>query len=163
MFRRGGRKPLSSSVPDVNIQKPRLPTGGNVRSPNAPDLVTPSKPRTPKDPTVKPNKPPSVDPQPVKPPSMLDRAGGALGGLASGAGMIGAGALAGGALGGGGLGGLLGAGVQTAGNVLIADKAIDAVKDVINNITDSVTENPMNLAVVVGVLGVVLFGIPKFK
>lgn len=161
MFRRGSRKPLSSSVPDVNIQKPRLPTGGNVRSPNAPDLVTPSKPKTPKDPVVKPNKPPSVDPvNPVKPPSMLDRAGGALGGLASGAGMIGLGALA---TGGGGLGGLLGAGVQTAGNVVIANQAIDAIKDVINNITDSVTENPMNLAVVVGVLGVVLFGLPKFK
>jgi hypothetical protein len=163
MLRRGSKKPLSSSIPDVNIQKPRLPTGGNVRSPNAPDLVKPSKPKTPKDPVVKPNKPPSVDPvNPVKPPSMLDRAGGALGGLASGAGMIGLGALATGGAG-GGLGGLFGAGIQTAGNVVIADKAIEAVKDVINNITDSVTENPLNLAVVVGVLGVVLFGIPKFK
>jgi hypothetical protein len=161
MFRRGGRKPLSSTVPDIPT-KPRLPSGGNVRSPNAPELTVPTKPKTPKDPTVKPNDPPDAT-NPVKPPSMLDRARGAVGGLASGAGMIGAGALAGGALGGGGLGGLFGAGIQTAGTVAIADKAIDAVKDIINNITESVTENPMNLAIVVGVLGVVLFGIPKFK
>jgi hypothetical protein len=93
---------------------------------------------------------------------MLDRAGGALGGLASGAGIIGAGALLGGA-GGGGLGGLFGQGIQTAGNVAIADKAIEGIKDVINNITDSVTENPMNLAIVVGILGVLVLGVPKFK
>jgi hypothetical protein len=93
---------------------------------------------------------------------MLDRAGGALGGLASGAGIIGAGALLGGA-GGGGLGGLFGQGIQTAGNVAIADKAIEGIKDVINNITDSVTENPMNLAIVVGIVGVLLLGVPKFK
>jgi hypothetical protein len=159
-----GRKPLSSiQPPHISVPtKPRLPTGGNVRSPNAPAPTKPSKPKTPNEPTVKPNKPPSVDPHPTKPPSMLDRAGGALGGLASGAGMIGLGAMAGGGMG-GGLGGLFGQGIQTAGNVAIAGKGIDAVKDVINNITDDITKNPMNLAIVVGILGVLLIGIPKFK
>ena len=163
MSGRGRRNPLSSvAPPTIPKPKPRLPTGGNIPSPNAPKPTKPTKPKTPNDPVVKPNKPPSVDPQPIKPPSMLDRAGGALGGLASGAGMIGLGAMATGGMG-GGLGGLFGQGIQTAGNVAIADKAIEGIKDVINNITDSVTENPMNLAIVVGVLGVLVLGVPKFR
>lgn len=157
------KRPLTSSPPKNLMGNPvpvkRLPSGGNIPAPNAPKPVKP-KPASPS--VVAPNKPPSLTPQTQKPPSMLNRASGALSGLASGAGMIGLGALATGA-GSGGLGGLFGQGIQTGGNVLIASKGIDAVKDVVNNTIQTLTGNPVNLAIVAGVVGIVLFGLPKFR
>jgi hypothetical protein len=157
------KKPLSSTPPRNLMSNPvpvkRLPTQVNTLAPNAPKPVKP-KPASPS--VIAPNKPPSLTPQTQKPPSLLSRAGGAFSGLASGAGMIGLGALATGT-GSGGLGGLFGAGLQTGGNVAIASKGIDAVKDVVNNAIGSLTGNPVNLAIVAGVLGIVLFGLPKFR
>jgi hypothetical protein len=151
---RGSRKPLSSSPPNIN--PPRRPSAG-VKSPNAPPRTVPSKPTKPKKPVTKPN-PPKGN-VPTK-PSMLGNVGS---GLATGGALLGATTLLSGGAGGAGglfgnLAGLAGQGIQTAGAVTVADKAIDAIK----GIADNITENPMNLALVAGVIGVVIYaGVKK--
>lgn len=146
---RGSRKPLTSSPPNIPTRRP----SAGVKSPNAPPRTVATKPTKPKKPVTKPNPPKGNVPS--KPPSMLSNVGS---GLATGGALLGATTLLSGAGGAGGglfgnLAGLAGQGIQTAGAVSVADKAIDAVK----GIADSITGNPMNLALVAGVIGVVVF------
>lgn len=132
-------KPLVAPKPV--IPKPRPSPGVNI-SPNAPKKTIPVKP---KQPAIKPNTPNSKA-NPSKPTSPMNTA------LAGGAGLVG--------LGGAGYLGLQGA-LQSAGNAYVMSEGIEAVKDVVNNTISSITENPVNLAIVAGVLGLFLFGLPK--
>jgi hypothetical protein len=77
------------------------------------------------------------------------------GGLLTGGALLGGTALLSGGAGGGmgSLFGLAGQGIQTAGAVSVANTAIDAVKDVVNDIT----QDPVNLAIVAAAIGGVLF------
>jgi hypothetical protein len=132
-------KPLVAPKPV--IPKPRPSPGVNI-SPNAPKQTIPVKP---KQPNIKPNAPNSKA-NPSKPTSPMNTA------LAGGAGLVG--------LGGAGYLGLQGA-FQTAGNAFVLSEGIEAIQDVANNAITSITENPVNLAIVVGVIGLFVFGLPK--
>lgn len=145
---RGGRKPLTATPPQ--LPKPRKPSA-NLKAPNKPPMTKPTKPVKPNKPVVKPTKP---KPNAPTKPSMIGGIGSGL--LTGGALLGGTTLLSGGMPGmGGGMGGLLGLagqGVQTAGTVAVADKAITAVKDVV----EGITKNPMNLAIVAGAIGAVM-------
>ena len=140
------RKPLTAKPPVIPTV--RRPTGGNLVAPNKPPLVKPTKPTITK-PVVKP---PTVKPNVPTKPTMV---GGIGSGLLTGGVLLGGTTLLTGGAGGGvgNLFGLAGQGIQTAGTVAVAGEAIEAAKEIIGGIT----ENPMNLAIVAGVIGAVLF------
>ncbi len=145
-----GRGNLTRAPPDIDVRVPRKPNKG----PNTPEMTKPTKPTKPKPPTTKPTKP--TKPNAPTKPSMIGNVGS---GLATGALFVGGSSLLTGGMGGGmggGLGGMLGLagqGIQTAGAVSVANTAIDAVKDVVNDIT----QDPVNLAIVAAAIGGVLY------
>lgn len=149
MPRGGGR--LTRPPPEINVRPPaRKPNKG----PNTPEMTKPTKPTKPKPPTTKPTKP-KPKTAPTK-PSMVGNVGS---GLLTGGALLGGSALLSGGMpgmGGGGLGGLLGLagqGIQTAGAVSVANNAIEAAKDLLNDIT----QDPVNLAIVAAAVGGVLY------
>jgi hypothetical protein len=146
-FKPGKVNPISSKPPDLPTSrppstKPKLDTDAAVPSTKSPDA--------PDAPVVKPpDDAPStkLNPEPSK-PSMFDNVRNSL---LLGGGLTGVGLFA--------AGGLGSQAVNTAGNVATAAVAAEAAKEMFNKALEALgkfTENPINLAIVAGVIGLVV-------
>jgi len=147
----GGKNlPLSSKAPDVDLPSSRPPSSRPSSDINPPPSKT--TPDMPEDPVIKP--PDGDPPKDLNPPPSKSTTGGNLKNS-----LLFGGVLTGGTLLGGEINNLFQAGAAVGQTAIAGEAAKEIVKtltDAVGSGFDKLTENPINLAIVAGVIALVV-------